>query len=68
MGSTERGRFQSSQSERVIFERGVDAFIMGIDGTWRRDVSQIRYRRTTSPLRTLSSAAKTMLSELIAAS
>jgi hypothetical protein len=24
-------------SERVIFERGIDAFIMGIDGTWRRD-------------------------------
>jgi len=28
------------KSERVIFERGIDAFIMGIDGTWRRDVSQ----------------------------
>ena len=25
------------KSERVIFERGIDAFIMGIDGTWRRD-------------------------------
>jgi len=28
------------KSERVIFERGIDAFIMGIDGTRRRDVSQ----------------------------
>jgi hypothetical protein len=33
------------KSERVVFERGIDAFIMGIDGTWRRecfmeDVSQ----------------------------
>ncbi len=25
------------KSERVIFERGIDAFIMGIDGTCRRD-------------------------------
>ena len=33
------------KNERVVFERGIDAFIMGIDGTWRRecfmeDVSQ----------------------------
>ena len=25
--------------ERVTFERGIDAYIMGIDGTWRRDCS-----------------------------
>jgi hypothetical protein len=25
------------KSERVVFERGIDAFIMGIDGTWRRE-------------------------------
>jgi len=23
--------------ERVVFERGIDAHMMGIDGTWRRD-------------------------------
>ena len=25
------------KSERVNFERGIPAYIMGIDGTWRRD-------------------------------
>jgi hypothetical protein len=25
------------QGERVIFERGIPAHMMGIDGTWRRD-------------------------------
>ena len=25
------------KSERVNFERGIHAYIMGIDGTWRRD-------------------------------
>jgi hypothetical protein len=37
-------------------------------GTRTRFIQARRYRRTTSPLWTLSSAAKTMLSELIAAS
>jgi hypothetical protein len=37
--------FGMRKSTRVNFERGVDVFIMGIDGTWRRscvmfDVSQ----------------------------
>jgi hypothetical protein len=37
--------FGMRKSARVNFERGVDVFIMGIDGTWRRscvmfDVSQ----------------------------
>lgn len=37
--------FGLRKSERVNFERGVNVFIMGIDGTWRRncvmrDVSQ----------------------------
>jgi len=40
------------KSERVVFERGIDAFIMGIDGTWRRecfmeDVSQTGTKLTT---------------------
>src|SRR5258705_3624120 len=26
-------------NQRVTFERGIDAHIMGIDGTWRRDCS-----------------------------
>ena len=25
------------KSERVEFERGIDVYMMGIDGTWRRD-------------------------------
>lgn len=37
--------FGLRKSERVNFERGVNVFLMGIDGTWRRncvmrDVSQ----------------------------
>src|SRR5277367_2103264 len=37
--------FGNRKSERVEFEHGVDVFMMGIDGTWRRnclmtDVSQ----------------------------
>ncbi|MBU6461459.1 MAG: PilZ domain-containing protein [Bradyrhizobium sp.] len=37
--------FGTRKSERVNFERGIDVFMMGIDGTWRRncvmfDVSQ----------------------------
>src|SRR5271169_3971279 len=37
--------FGLRKHERVNFERGIDVFIMGIDGTWRRscrmfDVSQ----------------------------
>jgi PilZ domain len=27
------------KSDRVVFARGVDAYVMGIDGTWRRDCS-----------------------------
>jgi hypothetical protein len=25
--------------DRVVFEHGIDAYVMGIDGTWRRDCS-----------------------------
>jgi hypothetical protein len=32
MGSNER-----SKGDRVVFERGIPAHMMGIDGTWRRD-------------------------------
>jgi hypothetical protein len=29
--------FGDRKNERVDFERGIPVFIMGIDGTWRRD-------------------------------
>jgi PilZ domain len=29
--------FGNRKSERVDFERGIPVYIMGIDGTWRRD-------------------------------
>src|SRR3982074_1547074 len=29
------------KSERVDFERGIHVYIMGIDGTWRRDCTMI---------------------------
>ena len=32
MGSSER-----SKGDRVVFERGIPAHMMGIDGTWQRD-------------------------------
>jgi hypothetical protein len=28
---------ESRKSDRVTFERGVDVYMMAIDGTWRRD-------------------------------
>lgn len=28
---------ERSRGERIIFERGIPAHMMGIDGTWRRD-------------------------------
>ena len=31
------GESRGCASERVIFERGIDAHMMGIDGTWRRE-------------------------------
>src|ERR1035437_1385594 len=34
------------KSERVDFERGIDVYIMGIDGTWRRDCLMIDVSQT----------------------
>ncbi len=31
------GSDQRSHGQRVVFERGIPAHMMGIDGTWRRD-------------------------------
>ena len=46
MATGERGK-----SERVVFERGIPAHMMGIDGTWRRgcimeDVSEVGAKLT----------------------
>jgi PilZ domain-containing protein len=34
------------KSERVDFERGIPVYIMGIDGTWRRDCMMIDVSQT----------------------
>lgn len=39
------------KSERVHFERGIHAYIMGIDGTWRRDCMMIDVSQTGARLR-----------------
>jgi hypothetical protein len=39
------------KSERVNFERGIHVFIMGIDGTWRRDCVMIDVSQTGARLR-----------------
>jgi hypothetical protein len=39
------------KSERVDFERGIRVFIMGIDGTWRRDCMMIDVSQTGARLR-----------------
>jgi hypothetical protein len=42
--------FGNRKSERVDFERGIHVFIMGIDGTWRRDCTMIDVSRTGARL------------------
>lgn len=39
------------KSERVDFERGIRVYIMGIDGTWRRDCLMIDASQTGARLR-----------------
>ena len=39
------------KSERVDFERGIDVYIMGIDGTWRRDCMMFDVSQTGARLR-----------------
>jgi hypothetical protein len=39
------------KSERVNFERGIQVFIMGIDGTWRRECKMIDVSQTGARLR-----------------
>ena len=38
------------KSERVDFERGIRVYIMGIDGTWRRDCMMIDVSQTGARL------------------
>lgn len=38
------------KSERVDFERGIPVYIMGIDGTWRRDCIMIDISQTGARL------------------
>ena len=38
------------KSERVDFERGIHVYIMGIDGTWRRDCKMIDVSQTGARL------------------
>ncbi len=38
------------KSERVDFERGIPVYIMGIDGTWRRDCRMIDVSQTGARL------------------
>ncbi len=39
------------KSERVDFERGIHVYIMGIDGTWRRDCMMVDASQTGARLR-----------------
>jgi hypothetical protein len=39
------------KSERVDFERGIHVYIMGIDGTWRRDCLMFDVSQTGARLR-----------------
>ena len=39
------------KSERVDFERGIHVYIMGIDGTWRRDCTMVDVSQTGARLR-----------------
>ena len=38
------------KSERVDFERGIHVYIMGIDGTWRRDCMMVDVSQTGARL------------------
>lgn len=42
--------YGNRKSERVDFERGIPVYIMGIDGTWRRDCMMIDVSQTGARL------------------
>lgn len=39
------------KSERVDFDRGIPVYMMGIDGTWRRDCTMVDVSQTGARLR-----------------
>ena len=43
--------FGDRKSQRVDFERGIHVYIMGIDGTWRRDCMMVDVSQTGARLR-----------------
>src|ERR1700679_3841458 len=43
--------FGDRKSERVDFGQGIRVFIMGIDGTWRRDCMMVDVSKTGARLR-----------------
>jgi PilZ domain len=42
--------YGNRKSERVDFERGIHVYIMGIDGTWRRDCMMVDVSQTGARL------------------
>ena len=42
--------YGARKSERVDFERGIHVYMMGIDGTWRRDCMMIDVSQTGARL------------------
>lgn len=51
------------KGERVTFERGISAHMMGIDGTWRRDCSMDDISETGAKLTILGSVEGLHLKE-----
>jgi hypothetical protein len=55
--------FGKRQSERVRFERGIEVYMMGIDGTWRRNCRMNDVSQTGARLSVLDSIEGLDLSE-----
>lgn len=51
------------KSDRVQFERGIPVYMMGIDGTWRRDCKMIDVSQTGARLQVEGSLAGLDLKE-----
>jgi hypothetical protein len=57
------GSNQQSEGERVTFERGIPAHMMGIDGTWRRDCTMEDVSATGAKLTVMGSVEGLHLKE-----
>jgi hypothetical protein len=55
--------FGMRRNERVRFDRGVEVYMMGIDGTWRRDCRMIDVSQTGALLSVANSIEGLDLSE-----